>query len=169
MLAAAVASVVLCFWKGFRNATCGALALAYFAAEGWYWIDGPRTVGDLFMLDVVTILLITCKTIARHPRIEPFRDGIDHLAAFLAAPTFADRLILGLFILAVWPAYFMEPGTARWFMLWGATIAQFIIAGGESLHNYALHRREAKSLSKEPEEPPGPYRIAWAGVETWQT
>lgn len=174
MLIAASASLVLGRW----NVTCWALALAYFAVEAWVWLASPLwpawpvpptlRPGDYFMVDIVTVLLITCKTIALQPReADNYHSGLEHLKLFLAAPTFCDRLILGVFMLAVWPGYVIHlDNFPQWHFLWGAAMAQFIIAGGEALHR----RRSAKAPSRKPDSPSsGLPKVAWARAGPWST
>lgn len=178
MLAAACVSLALGRW----NVTCWALALAYFVVEAWVWIASPSfpawpvppgmnvmEVGDYFMIDVVTVLLITCKTIALQPRGDDrYHSGMEHLRLFLSSPTFCDRLILGVFVFAVWPGYVIHfTSFNQWHMLWGAAMAQFIIAGGEALHRW----RSAKAPSAAPENPSssGLPKVAWARAGPWST
>ena len=150
---------------GWRNVTCWALAFAWVVVFAWSAIEAPQPLGpgDLFLVDIITIFLIACKTVARHPGCE-FEQGWDQFWCFISAPTFADRLILGLFVLVVWPAYVFGLG---WFALWGAAMAQFLIAGGEACHQFHIRRR-GQGVVHVP-DPPGPLKIAWASVEPWHT
>lgn len=161
MLAVVVVSAAMWRW----NATSAALAFSYFAVQGWYLIDGPMDVGQLFMIDVFTIALIYCKAIANCERDE-FCDGWDQLRCFLTSPTRMDRAILAIFPLGIWTAYVANIDEfARWYWLYAASLLQFLLAGCEALHEW----RRAKASEAEPDTPSSGLMFALARAERWST
>lgn len=157
MLAVAAASL----WLGRWNGTCWALALSYFVVQAWWLLNSgaPLYPGDLFMVDLVTVLLVYCKTIARDKECE-FETGWDHLKCFLMAPTPRDRIVLAIFPL-MWAAYVLRiDETTRWWALYWLSMLQFLIAGSEAIDT----RRKAKAPRTDPDIPSsGLMKVAWAG------
>lgn len=146
MLVAAVFSALAWRW----NATSAALAFAYFASQAWWIIAGGCDVGGLFMIDVTTIALIFCKAIVRCPDTE-FRSARHQLRCMVAAFTVQDRIVLAIFPLA-WVGYVLRiDELARWWILYGLSLLQFIAAGWEAFG----HWRRDSADKGEPEEPPG--------------
>lgn len=162
MLAAVVASL----WLGRWNGTCWALALAYFAVQAWWLIAGTLQPGDLFMVDLVTVLLIYCKAIARDTECIEYRSGWHQLQCFMLAPTAWDRIILASFAALVWPLYVLNlDDFARWYALWGVSMAQLAVAGGEAL----IDRRKAKAPASIPGNPSSGLQFASMGPWQWST
>lgn len=160
-----LAAVCANLWAGRRNGTSWALALAYFAVQGWWLLNGRRPLepGDLFMVDLVTIVLIFCKAVARDLEPCDYRDVWQHLRCFLLAPTPVDRIILASFPVLVWPAYVVTADP--WWWLYGVSMLQLALAGGEGLSE----RRQAKAPEDEPDTPSSGLMFAWAGAERWST
>jgi hypothetical protein len=155
MLAAAVLCALAWRW----NATAAALAFSYFATQAWWLIAGrPLDAGEMFMIDVLTASLIFCKAIARSPADGDFKTAREHLRRFLSAPTLADRIVLACFPL-MWASYVLTISDfARWYVLYGLAMAQFLAALSEAVSEW----RKAKAPVSEQDTPSsGLMRVAW--------
>lgn len=162
MLAAAVLGILGPVWRvtvehlgGPRapwNATWAALGLAYFITQGWYLLEKSSgrelSVGDLWMIDVLTVALVFCKAIARCPDQE-YRTARQHLRCMVAAFTVPDRAVVAIFPL-MWLVYVLRiDDFSRWWVLYGLAMAQFLVAGGEALNEW----RKARVPADEPDTP----------------
>lgn len=150
-------AAALSLWLGRWNATCWALAFALLIVEAGYDLFGTLGADVLFMVDLMTVTLICAKTAARADECV-YLSGWHQLRCFLMSPTKWDRLILAIFPLAVWPAYVLNLSDhSRWWLLWAAALAQFLIAFTEAIEA----RRSAKALDLPDTSESGP--LAFAG------
>lgn len=148
------------FPAAWYNITAAALAGSYLIMQGAWAAGIVFDYGMMFMVDVAVVALICCKTIASCPQ-EDYRNIWHQLKCCWSYHTTADRIILALFVVAVWPAYVLRmPELTRWWLLFGLALIQLLIAAAESFNLW----RRAKSSRSEPGSPSsGLMRVAWAG------
>jgi hypothetical protein len=143
----------------FRNATAAMLVVAYFVVQFMYAMTGePLQVRELLAVDFAIIATIYAKPDIPHPFCREgvrYRSLSCHLAAFWLEKSTWDRIVLGCFPL-MWWAYFFAPSPhVQWWVLWGASLAQFLAAGSESLTKHISTREAKRGRSDVPETPPG--------------
>lgn len=106
----------------FRNPTAAALTITWLLSE-FIRIKWPAGLSLSFMADITVIAAIFAKAIVRAGANANFRRFM---------PIW-DKAILAIFLLGVWPAYVLEIHPYyKWFLLWGLTITQFLLAGAET-------------------------------------
>lgn len=82
------------------------------------------------------------------------------MRCFITDLTTQDRFVAAIFLLGVWPVYVFNPDPYyRYWLLWGLTIIQFLLAGAEA----ALSFRHDVKVQASSDDPPS-NGLALAGI-----
>lgn len=128
----------------FRNSTALAMVIAWLSVELVYQITGNSLpLKYSFMADMLVISAIYAKTIKRCGA-KLYSSLGEQMRCLVTDPTICDRWIVAIFLFVAWPAYALafDPWL-KWHLLWLATIAQFLLAGGEALACFRAEKRKA--------------------------
>lgn len=137
--------IALGLFAGWRNATAGALVVAYCVVMGAWWgwgITFPKLIG--FMFDLTVIAVIYCK----NPSFNcyPYCSLSAQFRSFWFDRTHWDRLVIVMFPIG-WLSYVLPVSeSVAWWTLFWCAIAQYLAAGGETLQA-SLSTRSAKADS----------------------
>jgi hypothetical protein len=133
--------------SAWKNPTAGALVLCWVFSEGLFWLTGNNLAVAYYAYpDICAITIIIAKGIVRAGD----RDWPDL--------TVWDKCIIGLFLLGAWPIYVstLHP-YYQWWALFYISIAQFLLAGGESAQAFLRSLRARSAF------PPADNGLAFAG------
>lgn len=155
-------TAVLCGIKARKlNATAGALVTTWALAQAIWLHTGDNLPLRFYMMaDIAVVTAIYAKTIARcGPKT--YWSLSHQLRCLITDLTVWDRWILGIYALAVWPAYILEADPyLQWHWLWSAAISQFVLAGTESFTLW----RESMGPKASPRAGSGSLRLALGGM-----
>lgn len=161
VVVAVFAVSAFCGWKAKRfNVTAAALVAAWASAE--IYCRAAETSLPLrfyVMADIAVVTVIYAKAIVRCGA-KVYRGFWHQAKCMLTDLTPWDRWIVGLYVLCIWPAYVLNiDAYAKWNLLWAATMAQFYLAGVESLTIW----RKSIPTSADPRTGGGLLRVALRG------
>lgn len=128
----------------FRNPTAFALATSWAVGQAVWWYTGNNLpLKAYFIADLTVIAIIYAKAIIGvGPR--KYRNLAHQLWCMVTELTLFDRVIVALFVLGCWPLYVLTlDAWLQWWALYWITVAQFLLAGAESIYSW----REAKRAS----------------------
>lgn len=128
--------------SAWRNSSALALLLSWLMGEtAWLMTGDSLPLSVYFMADVAVIAIIYAKAI-RHAGVKTYYDTRRQLAGLVSDLTVFDRWIVAIFLLGAWPLYLLDlDPRSKWFLLWGLTIAQFLLACAEAIQMLRLESR----------------------------
>lgn len=145
--------------SAWKNPTAAALVLAWVFSQALYYFTGNGLAIKFYTFpDIVILAVIFAKP--EYCNQGMYRSTLHQLWCVVAERSPSDRMVMLIFPI-IWWAYVADISAyACWWILWGATVLQFLFASTESIEKFN-RRAEAASDTSEPSD--DVYRrLAWS-------